>query len=57
LAKNVWRINRFSQKVIILVEIWMVLVWQIKDDLPNFLPAKLFRYTVVDFFTLLASLP
>jgi len=31
------------------VEIWMVSVWQIKDDspnLPNFLPSKLSRYTV-----------
>jgi len=41
--------NRFSQKVINVIEIWMVLVWQIEDDLPNlpnFLPTKLSRYTV-----------
>jgi len=25
----------------------MVLVWRIMDDLPNFLPTKLSRYTVV----------
>ena len=29
------------------VLVWMVLVWQITDDSPNFLPAKLFCYTVL----------
>jgi len=46
-VKKVWQMNRFSQKVIIVrVEIWMVLVWRIKNDSPNFLPAKLSSYTV-----------
>jgi len=42
--------NRFSQKVIIVSrKIWIVLVWQIKNDSPNspnFFPAKLSHYTV-----------
>jgi len=47
--KKVWQINRFSQKVIIIVEIWMILVWRIKDNspiLPNFIPAKLSHYMI-----------
>ena len=43
LRKEVWRMNRSAKGLLIL---WMVLVWQITDDLPNFLPAKLPRYTV-----------
>jgi len=35
LAKKVWQMNRFSQKVIIVSRNLMVLVWQIKDDSPN----------------------
>jgi len=31
----------------------MVLVWQIKYDLPNFLPAKLSRYMVLEYISLL----
>jgi len=50
LAKKVWQMNRFSQMVIIGSRNLDGLVWQIKDDspnLPNFLPAKLFHYTVL----------
>ena len=32
---KVWQIDRFSHKVII-SKIWMVLVWRITDDSPNF---------------------
>jgi len=35
LAKNVRRMNRFSQKVIIVSINLDALVWRIKDDLPN----------------------
>jgi len=58
-VEKVWRMNRFSQKVLLLVEIWMVLVWQIKDDSPNspnFLPAKLSYYTVYGNVTALSRL-
>jgi len=46
LAKIIWRMNRFSQKFIIVSGNFDVLVWQIIDDLPNFLPAKRSHYTV-----------
>jgi len=47
LAKKLWQMNRFSQKVIIVSR---NLGWRIKDDLPNFLPVKLSRYTVAYLF-------
>ena len=46
-GKKVWQMKRFSQKVIIINRNLDSLVCQIKDDLPNFLPAKHSRYTVM----------
>ena len=40
LAKKVWQINRSANRLscYLKVLIWMVLVWRIMDDLPNFPP-------------------
>jgi len=51
-GEKVWRMNRFSQKVIIVSRYLMVLVWWIKDDSPKFLPAKLSHYMVFLLFIL-----
>jgi len=54
LAKKVWRMNRFSQKVIIVSRNLDDFSWQIRDDspnLPNILPAKLSCYTVCSYLT------
>ena len=47
---SVWQ-EKFGEKIdkairLQLYVIWMVLVLRIADDLPNFLPAKLSRYTI-----------
>ena len=34
LEKNVWQMNRLAKRLLLLL--WMVLVSQITDDLPNF---------------------
>ena len=48
--KKVLQMNR-SAKVIITTKV--ILVWQIADDSPNFLPSELSHYTVVSMIVLL----
>ena len=48
--KKVWQMNRSAKELLIVTTNLMALVWRITDDspnLPNFLSAKLSRYTVV----------
>ena len=49
--KKVWQINRSAKRLILLVLIWMVLLWQITDDSPNssvFTAAKLYYNGNID---------
>ena len=46
LAKKAWGMNRSAKGLLIAITTLDVLIWRIADDSPNFLPAKLSRYTV-----------